>query len=1161
MFNSIGGVTVPAGMSADELYNNAKRFQESGQIREAIAYYTAAADMGSAVAQCDLGVLYTGTNGVAANYAEAERLFTLAANQGNTVAMYDLGILYECVFSPANYDRAFHYYLMAANRGYGDAFFKTAVFYINGWGTWRDFDSAEYWSVRGLIDGDAAGCCNNFGFMLENGLGTEKNLPLAKTWYRSGAEKGMQAAAENYNRLSGVREMSLQDCKKNTSFLGTLYAAYLGDPKKQYLVASRYIKGTNCRINHPLGLYWLRRAVNNGSDQAALMLGQMYENGIAGNDLNQALSYYEKALSLGNAAAQNYINECKSMIQRGGIPVQNASTAEEYHKLAKTAETSHFPHACAFYFLTAAKMGVPDAQRAIALRYLEGNGILYDPVNAVYWITFSAETTDNPYAPFILARLFRYGSGVAQNALLAQEFINEAAKKGHPNAKDLILTYQQFVNDSGVILPHSEIDPEEAFNTGRRYENNNDWENAFFYYISAAYRGHAAAQNNVGAAFCEGHYVAPNPCSGIFWLVTAATKGDPTAMNNLAFMFENGTNVAKDPDIAAYWRNRAAEINKTAPQPSLPQQNAVPTNSPVPAGSPAPASVPSPANAPAPADPARSASAELPDNLDGYFGDMIGMKAVKEQLEKIYSFVKLNIKRNNILKERGAEVPVNAKGYNFILTGNPGTGKTTVARIISRILFDLQIRQTPEITEVDRSGLVSQYIGETELKVHDILQKVRGGTLFIDEAYTLYRENDEKDYGKQVIDVLMKDMEDNRDSYSVIIAGYKNEMMNMVRNANPGFQSRFNYIIDIPDYTDNELIEIAHMFVKKQNYLLGEGVDEAIRKWIDHNRLDDKFGNARAMREMVDKAMENQSERLIGMTDASESDLFTLTAQDFWTGSGDEQTMADCLGELNGMIGLSSVKQEVSALVNRIMVNKERESRGLQSGGGFGTLHMAFKGNAGTGKTTVARLIGKLYASIGVLKRSDVFVECSRATLVGQYQGHTAANVKKTVQQALGGILFVDEAYSLVQGEGDSFGKEAVDTLVAEMENNRDRLLVIFAGYGDDIDRFFQNNQGLKSRVPVELVFEDYTNDELFSVMNYMLKKRGLALTAAAAENARQLIAEKSRERDFGNARGVRNLVDAMIKRQNSRISQMLSNRISVPDEAFGSIEAEDIGF
>ncbi|MGN0699749.1 MAG: AAA family ATPase, partial [Oscillospiraceae bacterium] len=640
-------------------------------------------------------------------------------------------------------------------------------------------------------------------------------------------------------------------------------------------------------------------------------------------------------------------------------------------------------------------------------------------------------------------------------------------------------------------------------------------------------------------------------CSGVFWFVEAASKGNTTAMNNLAFMFESGQVVAKDAEIANYWRNRAAELNQ---QQNAPQQNAPQQQS-------APQQAPAQQNSPAPANPAQPAIGELPENLDGYFGEIIGMRAVKEQLEKIYSFVKLNIKRNNILKERGAEVPANTKGYNFILTGNPGTGKTTVARIISKILYDLGIRQTPEITEVDRSGLVSQYIGETELKTREILQKVRGGTLFIDEAYTLYRENDEKDCGKQVIDVLMKDMEDNRDSYTVIIAGYKNEIMNMVRNANPGFQSRFNYIIEIPDYTDEELIEIAHMFVKKQNYLLGEGVDEAIRKWINHNRIDDKFGNARAMREMVDKAMENQAERIIAMTNASEDDLFTLTAQDFWSGSEDEQTMADYLEELNSMIGLQSVKEEVSALVNRIMVNKERESRGLQASGDFGTLHMAFKGNAGTGKTTIARLIAKLYASMGVLKRSDVFVECSRATLVGQYQGHTAANVKKVVQQALGGILFVDEAYSLVQGEGDSFGKEAVDTLVAEMENNRDRLLVIFAGYGDDIDRFFLNNQGLKSRVPVELVFEDYTNDELFSVMNFMLKQRGLMLSAAAAESARRLIAEKSRERDFGNARGVRNLVDGMIKRQNSRISQMLSSGIKVPDEAFGIIEAEDIGF
>ncbi|MGN1119035.1 MAG: tetratricopeptide repeat protein, partial [Oscillospiraceae bacterium] len=379
MFNSNGGISVPAGMSADDLFKNAKRFQQNGQMREAIAYYTAVANMGSAEAQIDLGIVYTGQFGVAANYPEAERLFTLAANQGNPIAMYNLGFFYENTYSPPQYDRAFNYYLMAANRDYCDAFFKVAVYYINGWGTRRNADAAQYWNVRGLIDGDAAGCCNNIGFMCENGIGTESNPRLAKTWYRLGAEKGFQAAADNYNRLFNVQELSQHECENAKCFYGTLYSAYCGDADMQCRMGRTYINGDDCCMDHPLGLYWLRRAAAENHSTAALWLGRMYENGIAGNDCHEALKYYEKSQELGNRAATNYISECKSIIERGGFPVQQAQTGEQYEQLALDAECNNLPHACAYYYVRGAKLGNPSSMRGAALCYLEGNGIAFNP--------------------------------------------------------------------------------------------------------------------------------------------------------------------------------------------------------------------------------------------------------------------------------------------------------------------------------------------------------------------------------------------------------------------------------------------------------------------------------------------------------------------------------------------------------------------------------------------------------------------------------------------------------------------------------------------------------------------------------------------------------------------------------------------------------------
>lgn len=549
----------------------------------------------------------------------------------------------------------------------------------------------------------------------------------------------------------------------------------------------------------------------------------------------------------------------------------------------------------------------------------------------------------------------------------------------------------------------------------------------------------------------------------------------------------------------------------------------------------------------------------MPENLDSYFEGMIGMEPVKAQLEKIYQAVKMQLLREEILRERGETIPENEKGYNFILLGNPGTGKTTVARIIARILYDIKIRKSDSFLEIERSKVVSDHIGGTENRMREILQKVDGGTLFIDEAYALYREDSDNDFGQEAIDVLMKDMEDHRNSYSVIMAGYKLPMENMIRNANSGFSSRFSYKLELPDYSDEALVEMAHVHMEKQQFTYEEDVDAAIVRCIAHDKLDETFGNARYIRELVNRAIENQAERLSGQTEYDKEELFVLKACDFWQGYVKEKGVKEYLEELNSLCGLEAVKREVNSLINMLNVQKEMQRRGLLVVEQPGTLHMAFLGNPGTGKTTVARLLGKLYAACGVLKRGDVFIECNRANLVAAYQGQTADKVKKVVQSALGGILFIDEAYSLVQSENDSFGMEALNELMAEMENNRDSLIVIFAGYKDDIGKLFEKNPGLRSRVPRDLVFEDYSLEELYRIALDMIRSQKMILAPEAEEALRELLSKKAAEKDFSNARGVRNTVERIKRNQTERISKRLMNGEAVSDEMLLTITEEDI--
>ncbi len=308
------------------------------------------------------------------------------------------------------------------------------------------------------------------------------------------------------------------------------------------------------------------------------------------------------------------------------------------------------------------------------------------------------------------------------------------------------------------------------------------------------------------------------------------------------------------------------------------------------------------------------------------------------------------------------------------------------------------------------------------------------------------------------------------------------------------------------------------------------------------------------------RAIENQSHRLTNQGSYENDELFLLKAEDFWQCEYEEDGVDKYLAELNGLIGLDSVKKEVESLINLITVQQEMERRGMEGSMDFGTLHMAFKGNPGTGKTTVARIIGKLYASLGVLKRGDVFVECTRADLVGKFQGHTATNVKKVVDSAMGGILFVDEAYSLCQNENDSFGREAVDALVAAIENNRKNFVVIFAGYTDDMDQFFKNNAGLRSRVPKDLIFEDYNPDDLYKIAESMIASKKLTLAENAKEALKTCLQNNYKKEDFGNARGVRNIIDAITRKQNVRIAGLLkSNQSAITDEVLLTVEAEDI--
>ncbi|MBP5340213.1 MAG: AAA family ATPase [Prevotella sp.] len=543
------------------------------------------------------------------------------------------------------------------------------------------------------------------------------------------------------------------------------------------------------------------------------------------------------------------------------------------------------------------------------------------------------------------------------------------------------------------------------------------------------------------------------------------------------------------------------------------------------------------------------------------FDGMVGLEAVKKEVTNLAAFLNLQIKRGETNT---------SQGKHYVFTGNPGTGKTTVARIMADVFKTLGILSRGQLVEADRSALVAGFAGQTAIKTNQLIDSAIGGVLFIDEAYTL-KSNDQDAFGSEAIDTLLKRLEDDRGKFICIVAGYTEQMHDFI-DSNPGLKSRFTQTIHFDDYTPDELTQIFVNMATSKNFVIDDEMQTAIHRQFEqlYLRRDKNFGNAREARRIFDQTVERQSQRLVEQMSQSDvavtddnavgflfEDMYRLTPSDLPMAQSEaSRPLDEVLNELDDFIGMATVKSAIRRLAVQSMFMKQRAAAGA---GDLQQMSMNFilTGNPGTGKTSIARKMGEVLQSMDILPTSRV-IEASRATLVGKYMGETPKIVNNMCDKAMGGILFIDEAYTL-SDQNDQYGKEAIDTLMKRMEDDRGKFVVIAAGYLDEMEEFLTTNPGLASRFTHKLHIDDYSEHELQAIFIKMAEKQQYTLTVEAESKLADIIADivANKDRNFGNAREMRNLLDNTIQQLSVRVSQLPEDQVT--KDSYQLILPEDI--
>jgi len=559
----------------------------------------------------------------------------------------------------------------------------------------------------------------------------------------------------------------------------------------------------------------------------------------------------------------------------------------------------------------------------------------------------------------------------------------------------------------------------------------------------------------------------------------------------------------------------------------------------------------------------------IPEDISG---DIFNEQNVEDILKKLDGFVGIgniksevhgwieNIAQYRLEQQDPQAIPPFWNQYIFL--GNPGTGKTTIARLFADILQALNILPNGQLIEVTREDLVGEYIGSTAPKTKKAVESAMGGVLFIDEAYTLTCGGN-SDFGREALNTLLKPVEEKRGQFVCILAGYTEEMQDLF-NSNSGIKSRFNKILTFEDYKPHELTMIFKNLLVANFYTADEEASNRLPMFFEkiYRTRTRHFGNARNVVNAFNEAVRRHRERL---TNNHLPPCSVLSVADI---EGDEALKEISVEGIvqsveQEFIGMESVKQFVRDLAILKSDMDERLQLGLETQQTL-KLNIILTGNPGTGKTSVARKLGRIFNMMKLLP-SDEVIERQRKDIVGKYTNSSGEEMAKVCDLAMGKVLFIDEAYSFAPvndaGTKDEEATKAIEVLMKRMEDDAGKFAVILAGYPNLMDNFIRTNDGIARRITHRIHIEDYSSIELVDIFKHMSLRQGYCL---APDTEPQLFIKvndmlQQKSNSWGNAGEMAKLLEATKARLALRVREIPKTKRTA--ELFQTIMPVDIPF